>query len=179
MPYRRGGFQTRPYDTARWFSELDHLIRNAAEPASQPVQQQETQTTSPEQEAGQPETPADESAPADDTADDTATEEAPATTAAPAETGTVADEPPATTVPARIVRIGVAFPDEFDDLMETGVAIAGTPAQARAKMAALAADSGVNYLVCRMAFGDLSYEEAARTVDLLTREVLPGLRAAA
>ena len=83
----------------------------AAEPDSQPVQQQETQTTSPEQEAGQPETPADESAPADDTADDTATEEAPATTAAPAETGTAADEPPATTVPARIVRIGVAFPD--------------------------------------------------------------------
>ncbi len=75
--------------------------------------------------------------------------------------------------------IGVAFPDEFDDLMETGVAIAGTPAQARAKMAALAAESGVNYLVCRMAFGDLSYEEAARTVELLTREVLPALKEAA
>lgn len=75
--------------------------------------------------------------------------------------------------------IGISFPDEFDALMETGVAIAGTPAQARAKMAALAAESGVNYLVCRMAFGDLSYEEAARTADLLVREVLPGLRAAA
>ena len=73
----------------------------------------------------------------------------------------------------------IAFPDEFDALMEAGVAIAGTPAQARAKMAALAAESGVNYLVCRMAFGDLSYEEAARTVDLLTREVLPALREAA
>ena len=75
--------------------------------------------------------------------------------------------------------IGISFPDEFDDLMETGVAIAGTPAQARARMAALAADAGVNYLVCRMAFGDLSYEESARTVDLLTREVLPGLKEAA
>ncbi|MDE0703659.1 MAG: LLM class flavin-dependent oxidoreductase [Rhodospirillaceae bacterium] len=75
--------------------------------------------------------------------------------------------------------IGISFPDEFDALMETGVAIAGTPAQARAKMAALAAESGVNYLVCRMAFGDLSYEEAARTADLLTREVLPALKEAA
>ena len=83
------------------------------EPASQPAQQQEAQTTSPPEEAGQPETPADE-APADDppagAADDTATEEASATTAAPAETVT-ADDPPATTVPSRIVRIGVAFPD--------------------------------------------------------------------
>ena len=84
------------------------------EPASQPAQQQETQTTSPPEEAGQPETPADESVPADDApagAADDAAEEAPATTAAPAETGTTTDEPPATTVPARIVRIGVAFPD--------------------------------------------------------------------
>ena len=75
--------------------------------------------------------------------------------------------------------IGISFPDAFDDLMETGVAVAGTPAKARAKMAALAAGSGVNYLVCRMAFGDLSYEDSARTVDLLTREVLPTLKQAA
>ena len=85
------------------------------EPASQPAQQQGTQATSPPEEAGQPETSADESAPADDApagaSDDTATEETPATTAAPTETGTTTDEPPATTVPARIVRIGVAFPD--------------------------------------------------------------------
>ena len=63
--------------------------------------------------------------------------------------------------------------------METGVAIAGTPAQAREKIAALAEESGVNYLVCRMAFGDLSYEESARTVELLTQEVLPALKKAA
>ncbi len=75
--------------------------------------------------------------------------------------------------------IGISFPDEFDDLMETGVAIAGTPAQACAKMATLASEAGVNYLVCRMAFGDMSYEESARTVDLLTREVLPALNRAA
>ena len=85
------------------------------EPASQPAQQQGTQATSPPEEAGQPETSADESAPADDApagaSDDTATEETPATTAAPTETGTTTDEPPATTVPSRIVRIGVAFPD--------------------------------------------------------------------
>ena len=83
------------------------------EPTVQPAQEQETQATSPPEEADQPETPADE-APDDDApagaADDDAAEEAPATTAAPGETGT-ADDPPATTVPARIVRIGVAFPD--------------------------------------------------------------------
>lgn len=80
------------------------------EPASQPDQQQETQATTHPEEAEQPETPAEESADDDAGAPDD-TEEAPATTAAPAETETAVDEAPATTVPARIVRIGVAFPD--------------------------------------------------------------------
>jgi len=83
------------------------------EPASQTAQQPETQATNPPEGAEQPETPAGEST--DDasagTPDDTATEEAPATTAAPAETSEESVEAPATTVPARIVRIGVAFPD--------------------------------------------------------------------
>ena len=59
--------------------------------------------------------------------------------------------------------------------MEIGTAIVGTPAQARERLAALAA-AGVNYLVGRMAFGDLSYAESARTTDLLASEVLPALR---
>ena len=82
-----------------------------SEPASQPAEQQETQDTSPPEETGQPETPADEPIAADGAPDDTATDEAPATTAAPDGTGTSTDEPPPTTVPSRIVRIGVAFPD--------------------------------------------------------------------
>ena len=75
--------------------------------------------------------------------------------------------------------VGVVFPAEFDELAQTGVAIAGTPEQVRDRLAALAEQAGVNYLVCRMAFGDLTFDEAARTVDLLTREVLPALPLAA
>ena len=82
-----------------------------SEPAPQPAQQQETQDASPPDDAEQPEAPVDEHAPADDAADDTATDEDPSTTAAPAETDAPTDEPPPATVPARIVRIGVAFPD--------------------------------------------------------------------
>lgn len=87
----------------------------ASEPAPQPAQQ-EAQPESPPDGAGQPEAPqdepssdgsADQEAPAQEPADDGS----PATTAAPAETSEEPVEAPATTVPARIVRIGVAFPD--------------------------------------------------------------------
>lgn len=86
-----------------------------AEPASQPAQQQETQVTSSPEEAEQPAASADEAAPGADAPasapDDTATDEASATAAAPADTDAAVDEAPTTTVPSRIVRIGVAFPD--------------------------------------------------------------------
>jgi hypothetical protein len=36
--------------------------------------------------------------------------------------------------------------------------------------------AGINYCLCRMAFGDLSFEEAARSVELFSREVMPALR---
>lgn len=36
--------------------------------------------------------------------------------------------------------------------------------------------AGINYCLCRMAFGDLSFEESARSVELFAREVMPALR---
>ena len=41
--------------------------------------------------------------------------------------------------------------------------MAGIPAQTRTKMAALTAGPGINCLVCRMDFGDLSNKESAWT----------------
>ncbi len=83
----------------------------AGEPAPQPAPSQEAQVEDPPGEAEQPETPTTEPAPADDAPSDTTTDVAPTTTAAASTTDASADEPPASTVPARIVRIGVAFPD--------------------------------------------------------------------
>jgi hypothetical protein len=41
-----------------------------------------------------------------------------------------------------------------------------------------AAESGVNYVLARLAFGDLSLEESLRSAELFASAVMPGLVAA-
>ena len=35
--------------------------------------------------------------------------------------------------------------------------------------------AGINYSLCRLAFGDLSFEESRRSVELFSKEVMPAL----
>jgi alkanesulfonate monooxygenase SsuD/methylene tetrahydromethanopterin reductase-like flavin-dependent oxidoreductase (luciferase family) len=65
------------------------------------------------------------------------------------------------------------LPGEFDDLQQHGVSFAGTPEGARNYVAAQAAGSGINYFVCDMAFGDIAFAEAARSVALFAQQVMP------
>jgi alkanesulfonate monooxygenase SsuD/methylene tetrahydromethanopterin reductase-like flavin-dependent oxidoreductase (luciferase family) len=67
------------------------------------------------------------------------------------------------------------FPPEFDEAEAQGRAVAGTPAKLRDVLRGVIAESGINYLLCRFAFGDISGEEALRSVDLFAREVMPAL----
>ena len=71
-----------------------------------------------------------------------------------------------------------AYPDNFDDAARMGFGVAGTPAQVREVLAAQVAEAGVNYFLCRVAFGDLSLDESLRSVELFAREVMPALAAA-
>jgi alkanesulfonate monooxygenase SsuD/methylene tetrahydromethanopterin reductase-like flavin-dependent oxidoreductase (luciferase family) len=71
-----------------------------------------------------------------------------------------------------------AYPDNFDDAARMGYGVAGTPGKVRAVLAAQVAEAGVNYFLCRVAFGDLSLGESLRSVELFTREVMPALIAA-
>jgi alkanesulfonate monooxygenase SsuD/methylene tetrahydromethanopterin reductase-like flavin-dependent oxidoreductase (luciferase family) len=71
-----------------------------------------------------------------------------------------------------------AYPDNFDDAARMCYGVAGTPAKVRAVLAAQVAEAGVNYFLCRVAFGDLSLGESLRSVELFTREVMPALIAA-
>jgi hypothetical protein len=43
----------------------------------------------------------------------------------------------------------------------------------RAQLLKHATESGVNYLVCRLAFGDIPVEAVLRSVELLRAEVMP------
>jgi alkanesulfonate monooxygenase SsuD/methylene tetrahydromethanopterin reductase-like flavin-dependent oxidoreductase (luciferase family) len=67
------------------------------------------------------------------------------------------------------------FPLEYEEAERKGYCIAGTPAHVRERVAADIAATGINYFVCRFAFGDMTREEALRSVDLFSREVMPAV----
>ena len=71
------------------------------------------------------------------------------------------------------------LPEDFVDWHNAGAGFAGTPAQARDYIAAQAQDAGINYFCADLAFGDMTFEEASRTVDLFEREIIPAFDAAA
>jgi alkanesulfonate monooxygenase SsuD/methylene tetrahydromethanopterin reductase-like flavin-dependent oxidoreductase (luciferase family) len=70
-----------------------------------------------------------------------------------------------------------AYPEDLDEARRAGLAAVGTPETVRATLAAQIEASGVNYLLLRFAFGDLTLEESLRSVDLFAREVRPELAA--
>lgn len=67
---------------------------------------------------------------------------------------------------------------DFDALARQGQAIAGSPDTVATFLKRQVADSGANYVVGQMAFGDLTLGEMLRSVELFGREVMPALRAA-
>ena len=66
-----------------------------------------------------------------------------------------------------------ALPEDWGMLQRNGDAIAGTPARVRDYIASEIEATGVNYYVCDFAFGTITHDEAMRSVELFTREVMP------
>ena len=67
--------------------------------------------------------------------------------------------------------------EDFDQLVEQCQAIAGSPQTVLAFLKPQIEDSGCNYVVGQFAFGDLSFDEMLRSVELFSRDVMPALRA--
>lgn len=65
------------------------------------------------------------------------------------------------------------YPENYDELEAIGNGIAGSPSTVRDYVATLQEESGVNYVLAQMMFGDMSYEEAATSIELFAREVMP------
>lgn len=65
------------------------------------------------------------------------------------------------------------FVSSFDDLVAAGQAIAGSPATVRRQLAEQIEAAGVNYLLTRFAFGDLTLAESVRSLEYFVREVKP------
>jgi alkanesulfonate monooxygenase SsuD/methylene tetrahydromethanopterin reductase-like flavin-dependent oxidoreductase (luciferase family) len=68
-------------------------------------------------------------------------------------------------------------PADFDALMERGQGVAGSPQTVTEFLRTQLADTGCNYIVGQFAFGDLTREEALRSIGLFVGEVMPALRA--
>lgn len=62
----------------------------------------------------------------------------------------------------------VQYTDDFDEMVEKGLAVAGTADHVREVLEQHIEESGINYFVCRFAFGDITFEEAAYSVDAFT-----------
>jgi alkanesulfonate monooxygenase SsuD/methylene tetrahydromethanopterin reductase-like flavin-dependent oxidoreductase (luciferase family) len=73
--------------------------------------------------------------------------------------------------------VGVVYPTEFDGDGANGRMIAGSPQSVREQLQAQIDESGVNYVACRFAFGDITFEETRRSVELFAEQVMPRLRA--
>jgi len=65
---------------------------------------------------------------------------------------------------------------EFDEIMDGGRGVAGTPATCIRMLREQLAESGVNYSVGQFVFGDMSLEEALGSITRFVGEVMPAVR---
>jgi alkanesulfonate monooxygenase SsuD/methylene tetrahydromethanopterin reductase-like flavin-dependent oxidoreductase (luciferase family) len=71
------------------------------------------------------------------------------------------------------MKLPLGLPPDIGPLLQIGSAFAGTAAGLRKFVDEQTKATGANYFVCDVAFGDVSLNEAMRTVDLLASEVIP------
>jgi alkanesulfonate monooxygenase SsuD/methylene tetrahydromethanopterin reductase-like flavin-dependent oxidoreductase (luciferase family) len=69
------------------------------------------------------------------------------------------------------------FPERYEDAEAEGRAVAGTPDKVRDFLQQTIDDAGLNYLLCRFAFGDITSDECLNSIDLFTRYVMPDITA--
>ena len=67
------------------------------------------------------------------------------------------------------------FPEQFEEAEAQGRAVAGTAEHVRAFVQQTIDDGGLNYLLCRFAFGDITRDEALQSAQLFTRHVMPAI----
>ena len=67
------------------------------------------------------------------------------------------------------------YPGDFDLARQVDAVVTGSPGTVHADIERQMTESGCNYFVCRFAYGDLGFEESARSLDLFVNEVMPRL----
>jgi alkanesulfonate monooxygenase SsuD/methylene tetrahydromethanopterin reductase-like flavin-dependent oxidoreductase (luciferase family) len=67
----------------------------------------------------------------------------------------------------------LGLPPRIGPMIEVGAAFAGTPAGFRDFVSGSVESIGANYLTCDVAFGDMTFDEAIRTTELIGQQVIP------
>lgn len=65
------------------------------------------------------------------------------------------------------------FPETFDEVEAQGRGVAGSPGKVLDALRRAVGEGGLNYMLCRFAFGDIFDAESRRSVELFAREVMP------
>jgi alkanesulfonate monooxygenase SsuD/methylene tetrahydromethanopterin reductase-like flavin-dependent oxidoreductase (luciferase family) len=65
------------------------------------------------------------------------------------------------------------IPEDFLAAVDAGIVLVGTPDEVAEGLQREIELAGVNYVLTRFAFGNLTYEESRRSLDLFVREVMP------
>jgi alkanesulfonate monooxygenase SsuD/methylene tetrahydromethanopterin reductase-like flavin-dependent oxidoreductase (luciferase family) len=66
-----------------------------------------------------------------------------------------------------------SIPEDFDTAYRAGIVLLGTAQDVSEQLAGEIDKSGVNYILTRFAFGDLSYEESKNSLESFAHEVMP------
>jgi alkanesulfonate monooxygenase SsuD/methylene tetrahydromethanopterin reductase-like flavin-dependent oxidoreductase (luciferase family) len=69
----------------------------------------------------------------------------------------------------------IRYPDTFDELAARGQAMAGTPQQVLDRLLPGVAAGRINFMFTRFAFGDQSYAEIFRSIELFAKRCMPTL----
>lgn len=75
--------------------------------------------------------------------------------------------------------VNAKLPPDFDTLLASEQAIAGSPTTVRDKLARQVSEGGLNYLIGNFTFGGLAGADVEASVRLFAAEVMPALRALA
>jgi alkanesulfonate monooxygenase SsuD/methylene tetrahydromethanopterin reductase-like flavin-dependent oxidoreductase (luciferase family) len=65
------------------------------------------------------------------------------------------------------------YPETFEELCALGHGVAGSPATVCAFLSRLEQETGVNYVLGQMIFGDMTFDEAASSIRLFGSDVMP------
>lgn len=74
------------------------------------------------------------------------------------------------------IQIPLSFPDNFAGAAALGLSIAGSVATVRDRLRDELRVSGVNYLLCRIAFGNLPFSQSMDTVRHMQAEIIPAFQ---